>query len=283
MIESDTIPVIAGDVFSQSSSIPAGNNVFTVTGLDSIEQGPFSAAGILDTDGAGNIKSDSVEDINDTGTSGEIGAVTGQTITGSYAASGAGRYVITLTSFVNGEGGNGCVNCQFAAYPSTGGTQLLEIDDGGVTDGVAYAQGSSPTFASGQGYAMNLSGNNGVEEDDIAEFTNTNGTLAGHVDFNDEGTTDFGETYTSTYAADSTVSGRGVVTPTNANSFNLVIYVVDGSSAVFVETDSTQVGIGSLGTQSASASSNAAARLLTVLRLKPGAKGAKTKLKRRFN
>jgi len=284
LIESDSIPVIAGDVYSQASSIPTGNNVFVVSGLDATVQGPFSAAGILDTDGAGNIKPDSVQDINDSGTSGQIGSVTGSAITGSYTALSGGRSVITLNTFVNGNGFTGCEGCQFAAYPSTGGTQILEIDDGGVTDGVAYAQGASPTLASGQGYGMNLSGFNGVEEDDIAEFTNTNGTWAGHVDFNDEGVTDFGETYTSNYAADSSVPGRGVVTPTNANSFNLVTYVVDSSSVVFVETDSTQVGMGSFGTQNASADSNAAARLLTVLQLKPGAKNAaKTKLKRRFN
>ena len=45
------------------------------------------------------------------------------------------------------------------------------------------------------------------------------------------------------------------MTPTT-NSFNLVSYVVDGSTAVFVETDSSQLGLGSFGVQTSSAKSN---------------------------
>lgn len=284
LMETDGQPDIVGDVYSQSSSIPTGNNVFSVSGFDANLQAPFAAAGIIDTDGNGNVKSDSVEDINDSGTAAEIGTVTGSAIGGSYTAVTAGRSVISLNGFINGNGGLGCNGCQFAAYPSSGGTQLLEIDDGGVTDGVAYAQGASPALASGQGYGMNLTGSNfnlGVEEDDIAEFTNTSGTFNGHVDFNDEGSTEFGRTFTSTYAADTSVTGRGVVTP-GSNAFNLVTYIVDSSTAVFVETDNNQVGLGSLGTQNATVSANAATRQMTVMRLKPAVKARlKKNLKQR--
>ena len=276
LIEIDSIPVIAGDAFTQSSSIPTGNNVFTVSGFDAVVQGPFTAAGIIDTDGSGNVKSDSVEDINDVGLALEVSGTTGTAIGGTYTALTGGRSLITLTSFVNGNGGVGCTGCQFAAYPSSGGTQLLEIDNSGVTDGVAYAQGSSPTLASSQGYGMNLFGNNGLEEDDIAEFTNNSGAFTGLIDRNDDGSTAFDQNFSSSYAADSSVSGRGVVTP-GTNGFNLVTYVVGGSTgpaAVFVETDSNQVGLGIITAQNAAASSNAAVRQLNVLRLKPGAKNA---------
>jgi len=282
LLEVDALPVISGDLFAQSSSIPAGNNVFTMSGFDSLAPiaGPFTAAGIFATDGGGNITSSSVEDINDVGAVGEIGTVTSTPIGGSYTALSGGRSLVTLSGFVNGNGGAGCNVCLFAAYPSSGGLQLMEVDDGGVTDGVAYTQAGSPTLASGQGYGMNLAGFNGAEEDDIAEFTNSSGKFTGHVDFNDVGAVTFGETYTSNYTADSTVPGRGVVAP-GSNAFNLVTYVVDSSTAVFVETDSNQVGLGSFTTQNASASSNAAARQLTVLRLKAGAKpGTKKALKR---
>jgi hypothetical protein len=130
---------------------------------------------------------------------------------------------------------------------------------------------------------MNLSGTNSVEEDDIAEFTNTSGAWTGHVDFNDSGTTgtSFGNTYTSTYAADSAVTGRGKVTA-GTNGFNLVTYVIDSSTVAFVEIDSNQVGLGSLVLQNASASSNAATRQLAVLQMKPAPKSMmKNKLKRR--
>jgi hypothetical protein len=280
LLEVDALPVISGDLFAQSSSIPAGNNVFTMSGFDPVAGGPFTAAGILATDGGGNVTSSSVEDINDFGAVGEIGTVNSTPISGSYTALSGGRSLVTLTGFVNGNGGAACGVCLFAAYPSSGGLQLLEVDNGGVTDGVAYTQAGSPTLASGQGYGMNLAGFNGVEEDDIAEFTNNSGKFTGHVDLNDVGSTTFGETFTSTYAADSAVPGRGVVTP-GSNAFNLVTYVVDSSTAVFVETDSNQVGLGSFTTQNATASSNAAARQLTVLRLKPGSKpGTKKALKR---
>jgi len=274
LIEVDAFPVLAGDLFTQSSSIPTGNNVFTVAGFDSAVPGPFTAAGLIDTDGSGNIKTDSVEDINDAGVSSEVGSVAGNaTISGTYTALSSGRSVMTLSGFVNGSNSGG----QFAAYPSSGGLQLLEIDNAGVTGGVAYAQGASPTLATNQGYGMNLSGTNSVEEDDIAEFTYNNGTFSsGHIDFNDDGSTNFDLNFSSTYAADSTVSGRAVVTP-GANGLNLVSYVIGnstGPAAVFVETDNNQVGLGALVTQTASAKSNAAMQNLTVLRAVAGSKNA---------
>jgi hypothetical protein len=273
-IEIDTIPVMIGDAFTQSSSIPTGNNVFTVSGFDTTALGPFTAAGILDTDGSGGNNPDSVEDINDVGIASEVGSVTGgASITGSYTAVTGGRSVITLTGFDNGDNGVACSGCVFAAYPSAGGIQLLEIDSAGSTAGVAYPQSSSTTLASGQGYGMNLAGVNTVEEDDIAEFTNNNGAFSGLIDFNDDGGTTFDQTFTSTYSADSSVTGRGVVTP-KANSFNLVTYVIDSSSAVFVETDNNQVGLGSFVTQNASASSTVAAQHLTVMQLKAGTRGS---------
>ncbi|MGH9494943.1 MAG: hypothetical protein ACRD3B_08105, partial [Candidatus Sulfotelmatobacter sp.] len=277
LIEIDAAPIIAGDAYTASTAIPSGNNVFTVAGFDSVVQGPFTAAGILNTDGAGNVTTSSVEDINDVGTAIEVG-----NISGTYSAISGGRSVITLNAFINGNGGLGCNGCMFAAYPSAGGTQLLEIDNAGVTTGVAYAQ-TATTLADNEGYGMNLSGNNGIEEDDIAEFTSSGGTFTGVIDFNDTGSLTFGQKFTSTYAADSTVSGRGVVTP-GSNAFNLVTYVVDDSRTVFVETDSNQVGLGAFVLQNASASSNSAQRHLTALNvtMKPVVKSsAKTKLKRR--
>ena len=275
-IETDTTTIVAGDAFTQAAAISTGNNVFTVSGFDTTQQGPFAAAGILDADGSGNIKSDSVEDINDNYLATEV---TGS-ITGTYTAVTGGRSVLTFTSgFVNGNNGAGCTNCQFAAYPSSGGVELLEIDGAGMTDGTAFAQTPGASLASSQGYGMNLSGvvliNNGsgptpTEEDDIAEFTNTNGSLSpGVIDFNDTGSTNFGLKFSSSYAADSTVSGRGTITP-NSNSYNLVTYAIDNSSQVVVSVDGVLVGLGSISEQNASAKSNAAAAHLAVLRLAAG-------------
>jgi hypothetical protein len=273
LIEIDAAPIVAGDAYIASTSIPSGNNVFTVAGFDAVAQGPFTAAGILNTDGGGNVTTSSVEDINDVGTAIEVG-----NISGTYSAISGGRSVFTLNAFVNGNGGLGCNGCMFVAYPSTAGTQLLEIDNAGVTSGVAYSQ-TSTTLADSEGYGMNLAGVNQVEEDDIAEFTNSGGSFTGVIDLNDGGQLTFGQRFTSTYAADSTVPGRGVVTP-GSNAFNLVTYVVDGSRTVFVETDSNQVGLGAFVQQNASASSNAAQRQLTVLGVTMKS-SANIKLKRR--
>ena len=276
-IETDTLPIVAGDAFTQTSTIPTGNNVFTVAGFDTAGQGPFAAAGIIDTDGNGNIKTDSVEDINDNFAAAQV--TTG--ISGTYTSVTGGRSVLTFTSgFINGNNGLGCSNCQFAAYPSSGGVELLEIDDGGITDGTAFAQTSGASLASSQGYGMNLNGvvlmNSGfgfttTEEDDIAEFTNTNGSLSpGVIDFNDTGSTTFGLKFASSYAADPTVSGRGTITP-NSNSYNLVTYAIDNSSQVVVSIDGSLVGLGSIVQQNSTAKSNAAAAHLSVLRLAAGA------------
>lgn len=275
-IETDAATVTIGNAFPQTTAVPAGNNVFTLAGFDTVAGAPFTAAGIIDTDGNGNLKSDSVEDINDGGTAIEVSSG----ISGTYIPLANGRSVLTMNGFVNGGGGLGCTNCQFVVYPSSGGLQMMEIDNGGSTNGVAYAQ-TATSLAASQGYGMNLSGANlnaGAEEDDIAEFTNNSGTFTGLIDFNDQGSSlSSGQKFSSTYLADSTVSGRGMVTA-GSNSYDLVTYVVDSSTVVLLPIDNTLVGLGSFALQNSSAKANAAISHLAVLRVKPG---AKSMLKRR--
>lgn len=275
LIEIDTTPIMAGDAFTATASVPAGNNVFTLSGFDLTNQAPFVTAGIIDTDGSGGVNTDSVQDINDGGVYSQVTSG----ITGSYTAVSGGRSVLTLTSgFLNGD--LGCTNCQFAAYPSSGGLQLLEIDNGGMTGGIAYPQ-TATALASSQGFGMNLSAANpNSVEDVIAEFTNDNGRFTGIVDFNDQGSTVFGQRFTSTYAADSTVPGRGVVTP-GANGFNLVTYAVNNSTAIILEADQNQLGLGAFVMQNAGASSNLSASRLMLLRTTTGAKALKRAAKAR--
>jgi len=266
-IETDAFPILAGDAFTQSSSIPT-TNVFTLAGLDFVLQGPFTAAGLMVTDGTSLVTSASTEDINDAGTPLQV-----TSYTGSYTALSGGRSVFTLNGFANGNGGL-TGTYQFAAYPSSGGLQLLEIDNAGTTSGVAYAQTPGATLTSAQGYGFNLTGvNSNGEEDDIAEFTNTSGAFTGLIDFNDQGTTTFDQKFAATYTADSTIASRGVITPTT-NAFNLVSYAVDSSTSVFVEVDTNQLGLGSFGLQTSTAKSNVAAMHLAALNLRTGAKSA---------
>jgi hypothetical protein len=286
-IETDGVFYTTGDAYTQSSSVPSGNNVFAVAGVDSSAAGPFAAVGLLVTDGGGNITNSSTEDINDAyaGTTGT--PLTG--FTGTYSTVTGGRATMTLNGFDSGLNGLGCGNCEFAIYPSTGGMQILEIDNAGFTSGTSYQQGSSPTLASGTGYGMNIAGSNifessEIEEDDIAEFTNTSGTLTGLIDFNDQGSTTFNPNggYSASYAADSSgIAGRGLVTSGNNNSYDMATYVVDGSTAFGTVIDSGIVGMATISTQaSTAADASAAKRTLTVLQLaKHPAKAAKLKRK----
>jgi hypothetical protein len=271
-IETDALPILVGDAFTQTSSIPTGNNVFTVAGFDNSVNvaGPFTAAGILDADGGGNILTDSVQDVNDFGIPSVVN------FSGSYTDLIGGRAELTLSGFINGNDGLGCSGCVFAVYPSSGGLQMLEIDDGGSTNGIAYPQ-SATTLASGEGYGMNLSGvafnsNSSTAEDDIAEFTNNNGIFGpGIIDFNQQGSTSFKNTFSATYSADASVAGRGTVTP-EKNAVFMTTYVIDSSTAVAVSTDNAFVGLGALVTQNSSARSNLVASHLSVLRVRPSAR-----------
>jgi hypothetical protein len=269
-IETDSLPILAGDAFTQTSSIPSGNNVYTVAGFDPSVPSPFTAAGLLVTDGSGNVTSASTEDINDGGVANEV---TG--MTGTYTALSGGRAELTfLTGFINGNSGIACAsNCTFAVYPSSGGLQMLEIDDGGMTNGIAYAQ-TATSLASSQGYGMNLTGanvNSSSAEDDIAEFTNNNGNLAGIIDINQQGSTSFKNTFGANYSADSSIPGRGTVTP-STNGFFLTTYVVDNFTAVAVSSDNGFVGLGALVQQNSTAKSSVMANRLAVLRMAPSAR-----------
>jgi len=269
-IETDPFPILAGDLFSQTSStFPSNQVVFTMAGFDysSTAGGPLALGGLMTSDGTSTI-SNGEEDFNDAGVADTAPQAFSGTITPPSSGS---RYTLALNNFVNGNAA-AVGSYTFAAYPSSGGIQLVEIDGNGVTAGVAFAQ-SSTSLASGQGYGLNLAAanNSGVEEDDIAEFTTNSGVLTGIIDLNDQGQPSFNQRFSGNYTLDSPATGRGVLT---SNMFNGAFYVVDGSNVLFIETDSSQLGTGAFQVQNASAKSTLAASHLAMLRLKAGAKRA---------
>jgi hypothetical protein len=262
-IETDTTANLVGDAYSQSStSIPTGALAFTLEGS---YPGPdsFSAAGgFMVTDGSGNITSSSTVDANNGGT------VTSAPLnfSGTYTAGGTGRYIIALSSFPDGT--------SFAAYPSSGGTFLLEIDNSGILSGAAYTQ-TQNAFSASQGYGLNLTGanltvNNGVEVDDIAEFTasSSGDAITGIIDENYQpnGAPTLGLALSGTYSAPDT-NGRGQLGATAGTSsvstlnggFTLTFYSVDGTTFPFIETDANgQVTAGTFVEQNPTASTSAA-------------------------
>ena len=203
------------------------------------------------------------EDVNNNG----IVPAAPQGFTGTYAASGSvgGRTLFTLSGFSGAT--------QLVAYPTaSAGVQLLEIDNSGLLSGVAFEQTAGAALASSQGYGLGVTGinigglNGSFEEDDIAEFTTTSSGFGGLIDINDEGTLSFDQKFTGNYAADSPATGRGVLT---SNVVNGVYYAVDSSTALFLETDTNQVGSGSLLLQTPGAKSSAAAAHMFVLPVTP--------------
>ncbi|MFZ0939337.1 MAG: hypothetical protein WB523_16820 [Candidatus Sulfotelmatobacter sp.] len=270
-IEVDTNGTLSGDAFSQTSTaMPVGTMAFTLAGITS-GNAPVAAGGFMATDSSGDITNTSTEDYNVGGT---LSPSTPVPFSGSYAAGGAGRY--TLTNF----SGFTPAGVTFAAYPSSGGLLLLEIDLLGVTTGAAYTQTAGATLAVSQGYGMNLTGDNlsnSVEVDDIAEFTTaTGGTLSsGIIDENSApgGGPTLGLALSSgTYGAlDS--QGRYGISATAGNSttttllggFDIIAYTVDGTTFPFMEYDAGQVATGVVVLQNPSSSSPALAHPQTVM------------------
>ena len=244
LIERDGLEILVGDIFTQpSASIPSGNLVFSVAGPDP-GGSPFVAGGVLASDGTSLIPSGS-EDLNDAGQV-DFGTnpATPQTFSGSFTATGGGRFTVTLATF---DGGT-----TFAAYPSSVGLLLQEIDSGagsGATTGVALTQTTGASIAASQGYGMNLTGVdifNGPEIDEVAEFKTTSTGLTGLLDENDFTFTLGTFNFNGTYVAGS--SGAGSAT-FNAGLAGMFYYAADNSTALFISTDSSVVGLGALEAQ----------------------------------
>jgi hypothetical protein len=249
--------ILSGDAYSQTTpTIAAGNMAFTLQGF--VSGNPTAVGGFMVADGSGNITSASTEDINNAGSPSSVPV----SFTAAYTSAGTGRFTLNLSGFFGGTA--------YAAYPSSGGLLLLEIDDSNIMAGAAYPQ-SSTTFSTSQGYGLNLSGINlgaatgsPEEVDDIAEFSaNSNGTtVVGIVDENyaPSGIPIFGQALNGTYVAPDS-NGRGQISANAGNSsnstlnggFGLTFYTVDGTTFPFIESDSGQVATGVFIVQNSSA------------------------------
>jgi len=256
-VETDGTFFTSGDAFIPATAIPTQTLAYTMAGFDT-SFFPMAMGGFLPVSSSATIAA-GVEDFNDGGVIG-----TGTSVGGSFTPLTGGRSVLLLTGFVNGAPNDVAGSYNFAAYPfvSNGitGIQLLDIDTGLLTSGVAYAQ-SDTSVAASQGYALNLSALNFgssslFEEDDIAEFITTSTSFSGAADLNDEpvlvNPLNFKKAFNGTYSVDGT--GRGIAT---SNFFNFNLYVVNSSTALLFETDGTQSGTGVMELQGNGASPGA--------------------------
>jgi hypothetical protein len=254
LIETDSIAFLAGDAYVSTghTAFPAGQLVFTFSGEDT-QQGPFASGGVLTSDGVGRITAGSQE-VNDEGD-----VVESPAVSGSFTSSGA-RTSLTLNGIYNGymEGNDPFAgNYTFAAYPFNGGVVLLETDNGagtslGISGGDAFVQ-SATSLNSSTGYALNVSGaNSGGEADVIGEFTTSGSAISGIYDANNLGLLILGASLgpDGVYAAGASGTGTAQFPQlqTTDNSYvgglDFTYYVIDGSSAILLETDSGQTGTG---------------------------------------
>jgi hypothetical protein len=267
LIETDSVAFLSGDalVSTGHTAFPSGPLVFNLACEDTAA-GSFAAAGQLTSDGSSQITG-GLEDVNDDGYVSQA-----PSIHGAFTSDGP-RTALTLNGIYNGYFVNnslGTGNYTFAAYPYNGGVMLLETDNGagntpGISGGNMYIQ-TATSIPETQGYGLNLSGVNGNGEVDlISEFsTNTTNNMAGLYDVNNFGWTMSGFNLGSgSYSIDS--NGRGTASfpqlQTSGNSMigalNLAFYVIDDSTAVFVETDGNQLATGTFENQTPTATSAA--------------------------
>jgi hypothetical protein len=277
-IEIGQVPVLVGDAFSQpSATIATGPMAFTLAGLTG--GNPSALGGFMVTDGAGNITNASTEDININGTTGS-----GVSFSATYAASGPGRF--ELSNFAGFAGGSA-----YAAYPSSGGLLMLEIDGAGITSGAAFPQSTTAFGAASQGYGLNLTGINTVieteggppeEVDDVAEFIASGtgdtcdaagDTVCGILDENVDPagssigapTSDLPFSQGAWGPIDATgryglAAAAGNTNLTSLNGgFNLVLYAVDGNTFPFMEQDGNQISTGIILLQNPAAATPATA------------------------
>jgi hypothetical protein len=282
-IENDTADsgvLLAGDAFTQVTSIAAGQLVFVLSGFDgfghSVAAGGYATA----TDANGDL-TNGFEDYNNDGV---VGSLKPFFTTSATCVTATGRCQLALNGFSNGTPSPPST---FVVYPSSGGGLALEIDSAGLLQGASYSQSATAFTASG-GYALNLTGQNtgpGGEVDDIAQFdagapdTSFSGqpiNMTGSLDENDLGSL---LTTTSSlkgiYVPDTAPDGRGSISSNNSGTllggFTLQYYVVDSSTVVFIDVDSfaldgsvAQVAVGTFQAQGASGSAAAQSRMAIV-------------------
>jgi hypothetical protein len=236
LVETDTLPALAGDAFRQSGTISnaslTGPFAFTVAGND-VGIGPFAAGGVLTSDGAGTITT-GTEDFNEAGS-----AVVNIGLSGTYTLAANGRGTAAINS-----GASGMLN--LVLYPTTNGVQVLETDTNTVVSGAAFAQSGGLSSATVQGsYGLNYTGvTSGGPLDAVASLTaNGTGHVTGIIDINNVGSTSSGTSLTASYSVDAT--GRGPLTiQTALQQQNTAIYVLNANRALFVDLDSNLVAVG---------------------------------------
>jgi hypothetical protein len=254
-IEIDGTTYAEGDVYNapntnglfSTASLKKGNYAFTWQGAS--KTGPYSAGGIFTSSGTGQLSGGEM-DVN--GGVGNI-ALDASVQTGSYTVDATlGRISLTITASASGKTAG---SWTFAGYQTASGAMVMvetdTINFQTVMLGTAYTQTS--TNALQNGFAMNLTGTSGTAEEDVAgEFTVSNaaistGTLNSNIIGSGQRT---GIPITQALIVSPSTTGRGTATiTTSAEDFPLAFYVIDGNTALVLESDASRNMVGTLARQ----------------------------------
>lgn len=246
IIETDAAAYLAGEVYSGAAGtsftageLSAANYVFTVGGNSGA--GAYAAGGLFAADGNGNVTSGTL----DTNNAGALAADTSVSASIYTVDATTGRVDLKLGSL------------EFAAYPTASNTALLvQLDSTATSSGTAYLQAASPATPAGN-LALTLQGqgvfyNNtalyqsDVDGESLFPFASSQ---PGVLDINNFGTSPIkGDSLiTGTSLAATGTDGRGTAALAVNNppaTYNLVYYVIDPNTAVFVGQDTTRVVTG---------------------------------------
>jgi hypothetical protein len=246
-LESDLNALTAGSLFAQGSgSLSAaslsGSFAFTLTGKNSAS-GALATGGLFASDGSGNLTSASV-DVNN------AGSATSGTSTGAYTVASNGRGSLTFTTATAGVSFLGLYLTPALPGLTSGqmGVLLLDLDSGLTASGTALAQTSGISAATFKGnYSGNFQGAIKNGEQDVVGQVVSDGasSLTGTVDVNQFVIA--GTEATSTLTPDDALTGgfmansngrfTGTLDGNATGTLNEIFYVVNSSTALFIETD----------------------------------------------
>src|SRR5215472_3662753 len=233
---SSTNPRVGGPVVGQSgtvfnNSFFNGNAVFNMSGVNA-SAASVVAVGILATDGNGNVTSSSMFDENNAGQ-----ILSQQALAGNYSVASNGRGTISLT-------GNGAPASSFVLYTITNNKGfLLDMSSSDALSGFLEPQitGNTGVFSPATLQGAFITGTTATS---VTGASTLSGVFtcdgSSSISGTEDETTPSGNTSNQALAATYTVAsnGRGTMSVTAPAAISRVLYVVNGSKFVTIESDS---------------------------------------------
>jgi len=233
---SSTNPRVGGLVVGQSgtvfnNSFFNGNGVFNLSGVNA-SAASVVAVGILATDGNGNVTSSSVFDENNAGQ-----ILSQQALAGNYSVASNGRGTISLT-------GSGVPATSFVLYTITNNKGfLLDMSGSDALSGFLEPQitGNTGVFSPATLQGAFITGTTATS---VTGASTLSGVFtcdgSSSISGTEDETTPSGNTSNQALAATYTVAsnGRGTMSVTAPAAISRVLYVVNGSKFVTIESDS---------------------------------------------